>query len=910
MRTFPFILAGLVLAASVAAQPIPIEVGDGRSQADPGAAIDRAGAILGRNLTLATARARAERVRAGRLRAGTQIAFPQTALLTRNGVPFPVRGGLSRAPGLTLAFDATGARAFPAAYRQRLQGIFQTAGPLLNSVFGAPFQGGTVRVRNYNVDIADRAAVIGGLYVANGPDGPEIRFPVYNNPETVAVNFVHTLLLAYLGPRSYGLDAWQEGIVRAATMRVVRTPAALPTYDQDQIENVLAATYDTGTTYDWLNQPGLAGRRFIAPNLAAADLPPGGSVGGLYLVRHQMAGSAWQKVLTEDPGFLAEYNRQFFLRPSLQGNAAGLITLAQTVLNARRPEDPRIEGQTAAAWFRRQFIFDTAPTPGPRLLIEPIAILGGLSGTDFGVFSVAAHAFSIDASGNETLASGVAYPMFWEGDAAPNRVFPSAQEDRMDLFGGYGNVGPNLPNLNNGAPYRTSLDIPFQDRIARVYLPAGAVATATRPTPNTFYGTVLVGDGRATDALRVRVALGSTLLFEVPVQNGAFGVRNVTAGFLGSARLTVAVIRRRGGIDTTLLTRRVNKGPGPLALDLRVGGDTLYTLPGGVPRGLSAFGLPITPYRGEPAEALGQNPIGLLLARYNPSRANYDLYPSVGLLERGHGYYVRAETATATVRVDGRTDPGVAVAVAMKPGWNQVTPPLLEPVPTSRIRVIRAAEFPAEWTDAAGTLVGTEFFEFRRSNVVDPASGAPETGTLVPATQFVPGRAYFVRVLAAEGVSLLFEPTTAESVGRSRGGLAASPRPRWLARLSATDGRDVTWVEVGGSLSATRAFDRREDAETPPSLGGFQATVEGPTGLFRDVRRLNSPESFRVRLDGLRPGATYTLRFKPLTGTAPTLWMLDTQTKRVVPVGRGDVYRFTARASRAWFDWTVVGGSR
>ena len=116
----------------------------------------------------------------------------------------------------------------------------------------------------------------------------------------------------------------------------------------------------------------------------------------------------------------------------------------------------------------------------------------------------------------------------------------------MDIAGAFGSVAPNFPNLFANEPYRVAIDIPVQDRIARAYVPAGAIATATSPTPNDFYGTV-VGLGLAgTDTGRVRLTYAATTVDTIPIRNGAFGARINTLGYLGSQRLTVEVIRPSG----------------------------------------------------------------------------------------------------------------------------------------------------------------------------------------------------------------------------------------------------------------------------------------------------------------------------------------------------------------------------
>ena len=144
-----------------------------------------------------------------------------------------------------------------------------------------PAVGGNVHVANFDASIGDRDAVAGGYYLPdNGSGVPEIRFPVYNANETVAVNFIHCLLLAYLGPDGYAWDGFEEGLVRAVTMQVARTSSALPAgLDPGVIETVLENSYDMEGAYDWDNQRPLSGPVFIAPNLRSLPLPVSGGSG-------------------------------------------------------------------------------------------------------------------------------------------------------------------------------------------------------------------------------------------------------------------------------------------------------------------------------------------------------------------------------------------------------------------------------------------------------------------------------------------------------------------------------------------------------------------------------------------------------------------------------------------------------
>jgi hypothetical protein len=599
--------------------------------------------------------------RAARLTESHRNALLKRGLYDRR-IPFslPVRVHLEGLPegrgggnqnqiqgnSIALVFDSSGPRAFPTAYRQLLQDVFNQARPTLDVIFGQPSQGGNVRVRNFDADIGDRDAVAGGYYLHdNGSGEREIRFPVYFSNEAAAVNFVHTVLLAYLGANDYGFDAFTEGLVRAATMRAVRTPGTLPAgLDPQVVESVLDNTYDVGTFYDWFNQRALGGAKFIAPNLRSVPLPPGGSLGGIYLARYQMAGSAWQKTLVEYPGFAAAFNEEFYANPGMRGDVAQLVALADQVLFTLGGPGSTLEGLPFADWFVRQHILETRDTLGPKLFVQPIPLppIGG--SPDFGVFLIQATFFETRPGGDEILLGGTSYPIFW----TPNydRIFPSGQEDSMPIAGAYGAVAPNLPNIFGGQPYRASVDIPVFDRINRTYVPAGAVATGSNTSENNFYGTVLGVPGGLNATIRIRVTIGSSVFDNIPVLNGAFGALISSTIFTNAARARVEVIRNESGVDTVFADRFVNKGPGPLALDLRANnGESVFSPLGGLPKGMSLIGLPLDPWAKTGGDLLQIAESQVLAARYNSARANYDIYPNTGPFVLGQGFFVRMDAA-------------------------------------------------------------------------------------------------------------------------------------------------------------------------------------------------------------------------------------------------------------------------
>ncbi len=889
-RTILGLSAWLAVSAAHAQSGLWVDVGPDRSPGNVYAKSDAAVRQLAINLSRLTQRQRDSLIAAGVYKRSIPFSVPSVVRLAQNGAALPP---VSRGPGdITLVFDTTGPRVFPAAYQAQLQAAFDKAQATLNVVFGQPASGGNVYVRNYDADISDRDAVSGGYFLPNnGSNQPEIRFPVYTNPEAATVNFIHCLLLAYLGPKAYGFDAFQEGITRAATMKVVRTAGALPaTLDPAQIESVLDNTYDVSPFYDWYNQRALGAKQFVANNLRSVALPPGGSLGGIYLLRYEMAGTAWQKLVAENAGFLKEFNRRFYLQPAAASDTAQLVAIGQAALDTvKGATNSTVEGLTFAQWFRRQFILETKDTLGAKLLVQPVPIVSGLGGTDFGVFDVSATYFESQVGSNEILLSGTASPIFW--DQTYNRIFPSAQEDSMPIAGAYGSVTPNIPDLNGGVPYRCAVDIPVSGRIARAYIPVGSIATTANPNPNNLYGTVIGQNLPVGATLAVRAFVGATQIASTPVRNGAFGVSTTSGLFTGYSRVRLDVVQTAGSTVTTLLTRYVNKGPGSLAVDLRVGGDTIYNSPTGLLKGIQMVGFPIDPFASTAGDLLGINESDALIARYNPTTVSYDLYPDCGAVTLGNGYFFRMNS-TGSFSIPGRMHPRTPIAVAMKPGWNLITNPLNENVVLGRVQVVKSAQSPLTYAEARGLDIGNDFFAFQRG-AVDPATGAPETGTMVAGTQFEPGKAYYVRVLAPEGVTMVFFPSTTPSKPSS----PMTPTG-WRVKAYLNVGTSHTEAVFGLSNTATNGFDVHEDSAIPPRIGGLQMYIAGVESQFRDIRRINTAQTFRLHLDGLKVGQSYVMVFAKELGTAPQLRVTDvtggTGTKTLTAP---TTYSFTARST-------------
>jgi hypothetical protein len=821
-----------------------------------------------------------------------------------------VASSKTRGPsGINLVFDSSGPYIFSSTEQQLLTGVYTSAQATINAFFGPPATPGlTVHVRNYDAVIGDRQAVAGGYYVSNNGAGQaEIRLPVYNLNEAEAVNFLHCILLAYEGSTPYGYDAFDEGLARAAVMKIVRTPGAMPaSLDASALENVLESDYDVLGYYDWYNQRALGGPTFIAPNLLNTPLPESGSLGGVYLLRYLMAGSAWSKILVEYPGFVAAYNQAFYANPALASNVPGLVTLGQSTLNTLAgTSNATIEGLSFSDWFNRQFILETHLTYGNKVLAQPIPITGNLGSGDFGVFLIQANYFSTAATGNETLLSGTCYPIYW--DNGFNRESPAVDTTQIAIAAAYGSVSPNFLDLYGGTPYRVTVDVPIGDQLARVCLPAGAIATGTNPSPNDCFGTIEGAPLQSGQTLAVVVNYTGGSQVTIPVTNGAFGTTIGSSGWLAPTRVVLQVVETTGGVANTLLTRVVDKSVGALAIDLRVGGENNYTAPGGLPPGVSTFGLPVDPFGSYAPTLLNLAPSGLLLARYDQASGSYDYFPNMEALTIGHGYFVRVP-ASQGLTVQGRVFSQFPVSVALEPGWNLVAAPFGVSVPFTQVQAVVAANDPETYASAAGSDLGLDIYAYQ-PGPVDTTSGVSETGSMVQGTQFTTGQAYFVQCLSPAGATLTFFPSTQISSFNKRFHPAAKLNPQtkgWQVRLQLTDGAHTAPVFLGVNSGAKAGVDLHFSSEMAPGWGGFQAVAVRGVRLYRDVREdSGTAQTYIVELDGLRAGRSYELEFPVVQGKVIYKEVRDGP--QVIHLYGDAHYRFTATTGTKTLQ-VILGG--
>jgi hypothetical protein len=816
--------------------------------------------------------------------------FPTTIRVVQHGKPLNTGGIRNRTPDITLDIDP----AFGAETIAFLQNVYTTAQPFLDSTFGTAAVSGTVKVVRTE-DISDRNAIIGGFYLPNnGSGGREIYLPSYNNRQVTAVNLLHCVLLAYLPDTRYAFDAYYEGLVRAALTKVVRISAAVPTLEQDFVESILGQSYTADPFYEWDNQRSLSGSKFIAPNLLNTPIPQG-QTGGIFIKRYNMASSAWQKVLAQYPNFIRDFNTAFKGNTAIFNDATALENLAGSVLGG----GVTVEDLPFSEWVRQQFILETTNTVGRKLHVEAIPDY-----TTFGGYLLTLTYISTDAVGNETLLSGISYPIFW--DTNFNRINPSAQDERIDIASSIGTVSPFFPDQNAGNPYRVAIDIPVQDLVTRVYAPAGRGPRT--PSDLNLFGSVIGFSAPPLGSLIVRAQIGSTVFPDITVLNGAFGGTFDATNFAPSRSVLIRLVSRTSaGIETVLLTRRVNKGPGALAVNLGESVVSNVGFNGGLLGGIQAIGLSGDPLRSTLAEII--TPSGLLAARYNPSNARYEFSPNIDPAQAGQGFFARVSSPISPI-YSARTFGNIAMSVALKPGWNLISVPVTTPISISDIFVIKNALFPFSYSDAitplAGDLdrpiLGADIFDFI-PGAVDSFSGVNEGGSYAPVQTLQPGKAYFVRCLSADGATLLFTP------GSVRGRSVSSAKVTFKMQIGIFGaGGDKTTTFLGQTSGATRNFDPTYDSSLPPSVGGLQVAVINNGAQFTDIRGMTPSESFRVMAFGCKVGKTYTMVLDLVNGNLQRYEIFNLQNRsRRASNSRRTVLTFRASQKDMAFDISVRG---
>jgi hypothetical protein len=140
-----------------------------------------------------------------------QVPIMHTVVLRQRGqLVLPTRtrdGGLGNGT-LTFQFQ-DGDNPFPEGYKRLLQQVIRTVVPLIEAEYGKAARTLTIAIVNYEDQIGDRDAVVGGIYdVSNS----RFLFPLYRSPEAAAVNMLYLMVRAFHADAGFAYDAWEEGV--------------------------------------------------------------------------------------------------------------------------------------------------------------------------------------------------------------------------------------------------------------------------------------------------------------------------------------------------------------------------------------------------------------------------------------------------------------------------------------------------------------------------------------------------------------------------------------------------------------------------------------------------------------------------------------------------------------------------
>jgi hypothetical protein len=718
-----------------------------------------------------------------------QIAVDTLVVLRENGkIITPPR---TRYGNGTLSFTFEGWNATQEAFLRR---VIDAAVPVIEEVYGKPAVSGTVKVVNYDLQIGDRDAVAGGIFNASTN---EILFPVYNSQNSVVINLVHVLIHAFHGPLIFDYDAWEEGFARAVTLVVAhRVAQILGVIDPDNPDFFKTDTnYHALPFYDLLNQPALGNNVFIAPSLKQLPLVPGW-LGGMWLPRMAMAGSAWFKVYLEDPDFFKKFNAQYYAQYNpnepikLSGDIPRLKAIAASVLS----NGGTVEGLPFDRWYERQYVLDTSVSFGRKLYAWALPTRATEGRDDPGIIIVVMY-YQTTAEGDERPLNDVCYPIYWDYEQQ-NRLFLGVQYERIDIVDGEGTVAPLFINI--GGAQRVLIDLPVSGLNVRIPYASGYGGTTTNP--NNLYGTVL---GLNSGVVEVTSSLG--ISGTTSLAQGGFGLKLTAPAFDQPARYTITVKDSNGN---TVAVRQVNLGYTDATVTVEAP-DSAQTLTRSFSSGLRMISLPILPFATDNADALGVARNQLLLAHWRqdtPGENKYLLYPTAPPFRLGVGYWMKLRNnIIADIRgIVPRPDQNFTIATTF--GWNQIGNPFTTPVDVADIEVQYLLNDPVPFGTAVSRgWVGGTIWRYN-----------PTTNSYEPATTLQPWEGYWLRVLVAEGVTLTFPaPATRTRKNATR---TEMPQPDWLVTLTASMEGTLARVQVGQSRRASAGFDPVFDREAPPAF--------------------------------------------------------------------------------------------
>ena len=825
------------------------------------------------------------------------LGFPDIVVLRQNGRVIRSQATRSVRATQDITFDlpTSGDGSWTTAQATELSSVINIIYPVLKSVYGDPSWSGTVTIvngDNTSPIIGDPDALSGGVYNISTK---QIVFAEYNSEQTRVLNLTQMMALAFRGDASISFDAWERGMARAATILTVSTAMT-------QLE----ALYGSGTIdvtdplwnaldrYDLLNQSPLGNDRFY-PISAADGVANETTFPNMVIPRLMMAGTAWLKVLTEDPSFLVTFNAAYYTAlatdssvarniPSLRGLALQALTTDGVSL---------VEGLTFQSWYEQQYTLDTSVTQGEKLYALVSALRPASSAADDYAIGIVLYYYRTtdDDSGNsvETNLNGTIYPIYWDYTYV-DRLYLASQYESVAITAGLGTVAPTFfDTIGGDSAYagrmRVTIELPINGQVVRLHVAPRSMGITG--AANTFWGTVV-----GADTGTMQIVTESGVNTSVNVVQGAFGAALDASAFSRRGRTTLTFTPSSG---STAVTRKVITGPGEFNC-VFYAQDNIGSITQTLPKGLFMASFPIKPSRTKATDALLDpitgNPLftddTLLMAHWRQNSTGtdkYELYPEMEPIQLGSGYWLNlsADTKMTLTGTVLKNEPYYSVGLSY--GWNQIGNPFQSDIDISKLQFQHLADnIPATlaeaiangWIDATSsvsTTTATGFWKYTSANGYQPASALE------------PWFGYWIRVLVSEGVTITF-PNPNVSVSSSSASAKATRSTsrstsnksssviKWSVpmRLASSGGAGATAV-LGQADAATATYDRAYDALLPPSPVGTAPALafshtdwsDNAGDYYSDIRNSTSSASWTLTAKTPAPNTTYTLTWGNLT---------------------------------------------
>lgn len=630
-------------------------------------------------------------------------------------------------------------------------------------------------------------------------------------------------------------DAWEEGMARAAQLIVIRQ--VLPSF------NIFRDPMYVATGYATLNQLALGNSTFDAGG--TADLLR-------QSVRVGMAQAAWLKVYVANPGFFSAFNARYYERlnrgeANLAGNVPRLKNLCREVV-------PMVEGLDFLDWYRRQSVFDTSITVGPKLFVfnVPTKTYNDRFDQFDNALILIIHHYRTTGGGQEEALTGTValrYLAFDGFDLTSSAIGGETGVADHVVLGNFGDPGIGFITplfYNIGGPQRIRVQVQVNGLLEEVFYPFDVARGDTPPPndfPNSIFGLITNGIG---GQMKVEIAGKDPL--DLTVTQGVFAAQ-VPGGLAVPARALLTFKK-----DGTEVQREFN-----LPLEQAI---VIFPLAGAssplshhFPAGRQMISLPAWPNSSDEADVLGIPRDQLLLARYRPEQVGnflYQLYPETPPFRPGLGYWLDLPEARTVEFVGERGQPNVVVEkkgggqeafyqLPLAVGWQQIGNPYPDfALSVEDIQVQRGSDAQVSMAQArTNGWVGYSVWEY---------TGQGYAST----TRLEPWRGYWLQVLPESevGVTLFFPEKAAQASRQERARQAVAGQPgAWQVNLVVQAG----WAQdaenfFGVAPEATRSYNRGYDEAQPPDYRDYVSLAfphpewgRHAGDYARDVRAAGSP---------------------------------------------------------------------